>query len=186
MKRTVFLGLFLVLLAASPALAGIGKGNGEIGFDGGWTWFDSSVTDQTGGHGVFRGGYHVTDLFQIEGQENCSVATDTSLGFDVDITLCATLVDGVFNFHSQSGNVVPYVLVGVGSAKLESDAGILGTSSDTGSASVLAAGSRFFFGRHKRAAFRIELSSLTEKTFDETSSHTSLDWGFTWRLGAGK
>jgi opacity protein-like surface antigen len=185
MKRTLMLGLLVLSAFGTPALAGIGKGNGEIGFDLGWTQFDSGVTDELGGRFVFRGGYHITKLFQIEGQGGCSATTDETILFDTDIYLCTWMANGVFNFHSQSGNIVSYVLGGIGVANLDFD-NLFTSTSDSGSATQVAGGVRFFFGRNKRAAFRLELSVLTEDTFDETSTHESFVWGFTWRLGDEK
>src|SRR5438445_680954 len=171
MKRLVILGAILVLAASAPATAGVGSGNGELGFDLGWTDFDSSVTNATGGRAVFRGGYHITDLFELEGHIGCSAATDTSLGFDVDIALCTSLVDAVFNFRNRSGNIVPYVLGGIGSARSEEKALGLSVTSDA-SAYQFAAGIRFFVGSNKKMAWRVEASSLTETTSDITSTHT--------------
>ncbi len=182
MKRTLMLALFVLSTFETPALAGIGKGNGEIGFDLGWTWFDSAVTDELGARAIFRGGYHFTKLFELEGQIACSLATDNSTPIETDITLCTQMVNGVFNFHSQTGNVVSYILGGLGTANLDLDK-FFTSDNDNGSAAQVAGGVRFFFGRTKRTAFRLEYSILTEETFDVSSTHTSLVWGFTWRLG---
>jgi hypothetical protein len=44
-------------------------------------------------------------------------------------------------------------------------------------------GSRFFFGKTKRAALRFDLSLVTEEAGETSNTHTSVAGGFTWRLG---
>ena len=67
------------LLSATPALAGIGKGNGEIGFDFGATDFDQNVSRQSAGRLSFRGGYHVSRLFEVEGEISASAHYNLNL-----------------------------------------------------------------------------------------------------------
>jgi hypothetical protein len=185
MKAIVPLTLILAALFAAPAAAGIGAGNGEIGCEFGSTDFDSNVTAKSGSRFDFRGGYHFTKRFELEGQSACSGATERLIGDDLNITLCAVTVNGVLNFHSRGGNIVPYILGGVGRARLKFD-GAGSNDEDTGSASQAALGSRFFFGKTKRVAFRFDYSVLREKAFGESSIHRNLVLGFTWRLGKGK
>ena len=182
MQRILVLGLAVVLLWVSPVPAGIGAGNGEIGFDFGFTNYDSNTSEDDAGHLPFRGGYFMTDLFQIEGELAASVArTETPQG-DIDTILRTILVNMVFNFH-PSDHIVPYVLGGIGHANLEFDG--FGQSIDDDSfAYQIAGGSRFFFGKKKRVAVRVELGFLGEETFNASSTHTSLTAGFTWRIGA--
>ena len=71
-------------------------------------------------------------------------------------------VDAVFNFHPND-NIVPYVLVGIGSTTLEFDGGILGSVDDDATSFQAAAGSRFFVGAAKKMAIRVELVRLTEE-----------------------
>ncbi len=183
MRKLAVVVLFLLVTFASPVLAGIGKGNGELGFDAGWTNFDATISDKTAGRVAFRGGYHFTRLFQLEGQLGCMAADDHSLGPDATVALCAMMVDGVFNFHSKSGNIVPYVLAGAGNATLVYDNTFAGKIDDSGMAYQGAAGGRFFFGKNKRTAVRLEISDLFADVFDQNTSNGSFTWGFTWRLG---
>lgn len=164
--------------STTPIMGGIGEGNGEVGFDFGWTSFDDDVTDEAAGRFSIRGGFFISDLFQIEGESSASVAEED----DVDIALSTFFVNGVFNFY-PSGRSVPYVRVGLGSAWLEFKQGNV-TIDDSGGAFQLGVGSRFFFGKSKRAAFRVDLSGMRESTFDDNSTHVSLVVGFTWRIGA--
>ncbi len=178
MKRSMASALVGTLLALAPAHAGIGEGNGEVGFDLGFTNFDSDVTNEDGTNLGLRGGYHFTRLFELEGQVAGYAAEEAG----VDIGLGVFLVNAVFSFHPR-GTIVPYVLAGVGQATLEFDIPGLGTVDDDGRAFQVAAGARLFFGARKKVAVRIELSSLQERTFDESSRHGSLNVGFTWRIG---
>jgi hypothetical protein len=184
MKRRLFVWMCAVVLSVSPGLAGIGKGNGEIGFDFGATGFDSEVTGKSGFRLSFRGGYHFSKWFELEGESSASVHV-VSQGFnkdEADIVLSTIFVNGVFNFHSKSGNVVPYLLAGIGQARLDFR---LANVDDTGAARQFAAGCRFFFGDHDQVAFRLQAGRLMEDTFDETSTHTNYVAGFSWRLGGG-
>jgi Outer membrane protein beta-barrel domain len=185
-KHPLLTSLLLALLLTTPALAGIGKGNGEIGFDFGVTDFGSNLTDKTGARLVFRGGYHFTDLFELEGEIGCASATESSGGFDTNLALCAQMVNGVLNFHLYDGNLVVYLLGGLGSATLVIDPDFFASVDDSSSAYQIAVGGRFFFGEKRKSAFRAELSRLHEETFDIGRDHTSLVAGFTWRLGRGK
>lgn len=195
MKRLLVLTLAPVLLVATPALAGIGGQNGEIGFDFGYTDVDADLSGNGGARLAFRGGYHFTRLFQIEGQSVGMAADDTTTGgTDVTTIIGAFFVNGVFNFHSPKNHVVPYVLAGVGIATVRLDFDFFGEVEDTGGAWQIAGGSRFFFGRSKRAALRLEASFMKHRTTDlfispgdgEAFSEASLTAGFTWRIGDEK
>ena len=184
-KALILLSCFFATLV-SPVAAGIGQGNGEIGFGFGFMDFDSNINAETGGRFEIRGGYHFTNLFQLEGQVLSANVTDFEApGYSFQNTsMAAFLVNGVFNF-GNSKVTVPYVLGGVGRV------GVLDVATDSGvgfdedgPAFQVAGGVRLFFGKSKRAAVRLELSVLHENTFDESSNHTSLTVGFTWRLGA--
>ncbi len=190
MRRFLIALIVPILLSAGPALAGIGKHNGEIGFDFGATRFDKNLNDSTGARFTIRGGYHFTDWFQIEGENVGMAASGPAGGVDTDVTIGATLVNGVFDlFHSKNGVVVPYVLGGIGLATVRIQFDGFGTDDDTGGASHLAVGSRFFFGRHKGVAVRLEADLMRHRTTglaiaDQRYSETSYTAGFTWRLGA--
>ena len=186
MKRLLVFGLSLMVLGVTAIHAGIGAKNGEIGFDFGATQFDTSVTDTIGGRFVFRVGYHFTDLFQLEGHLASSTGTESFAGIDFDTTLTTVMVNAVFNFHPENDSIVPYVLFGVGTANGEQEIIGLTLVDENGSAYQYGGGSRFFFGANKRAAFRVELTGLSEEIGPETSTHANLVIGFTWRLGESR
>jgi len=179
----IVLAVLLVFMASSGSTsAGIGKGNGEIGFDVGVTSFDDHMTDATGARFGIRGGYFISNLFQIEFESSASWEKSGSS----DVFLQTFFVNGVFNFHPGK-RTVPYLRVGVGSARKQrsSDSWLYrGNVSDGSAALQLAFGSRFFIG--KATALRVDLSYLDEVTFDEGAGHVSLVVGLTWRLGKEK
>jgi len=184
MRRCLFVVMCTVILFGSPALAGIGKGNGEIGFDFGATSFDSEVSGKGAGRLAFRGGYHLSKWFELEGETSASVHGNLQgqTRNEADIVLATLFVNGVFNFHSRSGNVVPYLLAGIGRARLDFP---LANFNDTGPARQIGGGCRFFFGDEDQVAFRLQVARLMEDTFDETSTHLNYVAGFSWRLGGG-
>lgn len=184
MKRLLMIVSLAAVAFVTPAQAGIAAGNGELGFDFGGTIFDDNVSGLGAGRLAVRGGYHFTRLFELEGQ----VASSAHYNLHnrgttrADVVLTSLFVNGVFNFHSKGGNVVPYVLAGVGSVNLDFP---FADASDSVMGQQLAAGCRFFFGGRDQVAFRIEASRMQEKAFDVTSAHNSYVVGFTWRLGSG-
>jgi opacity protein-like surface antigen len=176
MKKVLALGLFSALALALPAKAQVDPGKGEIGGGVGYTSFDSNKSDESGTELAVRGGYNFTKLFELEGQ-----LADTSASVQgADLSMNTYMVNAVFNFHPVD-HIVPYALGGVGHADLSVDTPF-GSVSDGSNALQLAVGSRFFFGAKKNAGVRVELASLREETFDESSIHTDLNVGFTWRF----
>jgi opacity protein-like surface antigen len=180
MKNVLVLGLFSALVVALPASAQVDQGKGEIGAGVGYTSFDSnksiSNTNESGTALGIRGGYNFTKLFELEGQFADTSASDSG----VDLTMNTYMVNAVFNFHPKD-SIEPYVLGGLGHANLSVDSPS-GSVSDGSNAFQVAVGSRFFFGAKKNAGLRIELASLNEKTFDESSTHNDLNVGFIWRF----
>ena len=192
MRERLLTALLLLLVATAPALAGVKKGNGELGFDFGLADLDSDLTGESGARFTLRGGYHISDWFQIEAMDAGMAADGSPLGSSTGDTLIgAFFINGVFNFHPGKGSVVPYVLVGLGLATVRIDLPG-GELEDTGGASQFAAGSRFFFGKTKRTAVRVEAGVMRHDTSDlfinedESFSETWLTAGFTWRLGSEK
>jgi opacity protein-like surface antigen len=175
--------LALALCATAPVTAGLGKDSGEIGFDFGAADLETDFLNDVGGGLTFRGGYFFTDLFEIEGQIGAYGATNL---YSSDVTVRTLLVDAVFNFRPGKG-VMPYVVVGGGVADVDYDRwfdSLPGPSaSDSSIAFQAGGGSRFFFGKNKRVAVRLEAAFLREETFDDASTHERLTVGFTWRLG---
>jgi|SRR6516165_11394883 opacity protein-like surface antigen len=180
MRKVLVLGVFSALALALPAAAQVDPGKGEIGAGVGYTSFDSnkslSNTNESGTALGVRGGYNFTKLFELEGQLGDTTASDQG----VDLTMNTYMVNAVFNFHPKD-SIVPYVLGGVGRANLSVDAPG-GSISDQSNAIEVAIGSRFYFGAKKNAGLRVELESLNEKTFDESSTHNDINVGFTWRF----
>ena len=175
-------GCLMVLVPAAPALAGIGEGNSEIGFDYAIQRLDSGLEVGSGGRPSFRAGQHLTGSLQWEGQvTRISVEEEPLPGAARKVTLSFALANLVYNFHPRRG-VVPYVLAGAGLAKTNLEAVGL-SSGDTQTAYQIAGGSRFFFGERSAAALRIELSILGNDAFEHSYFHYSIGAGLTFRLG---
>ena len=190
MKRLPVILSLTALLVAAPAAAGIGARNGEIGFDFGYADFDNDLAGKNGARVTLRGGYHFTDWFQIEGESVAMGTTETSAGIEIDTTIAAFLVNGVFDFHPGRGSVAPYVLGGLGLATVRVRLTPGERLEDTGGASQLAGGGRFFFGARKQVALRLEAGLMWHKTSDpiapgRTFVEKNLTAGFTWRIGNG-
>jgi opacity protein-like surface antigen len=177
MRKALAVGLFSALILALPARADDGFGNAEVGGGVGYTSFDSNKTDEAGTALAVRGGYNFTKLFELEGQISDTSASDAG----VDIGMNTYMVNAVFNFH-PTNSIEPYVLGGLGYASLSADDGF-GSVSDSSNAFQVAVGSRFFFGAKMQAGLRVEIASLAEDTFDESSIHNDLNVGFVWRFG---
>src|SRR4029077_18867589 len=100
----------------------------------------------------FRGGYHISRLFEVEGEISASAHYNLNLQNTTraDVVLTTVSPNGVFNFHSKTGNVVPYVLAGFGSATLDFP---FANVKDSGAAHQAGGRVRFLFGRHPAGAF---------------------------------
>jgi outer membrane protein with beta-barrel domain len=182
MKKLVAAAFVVLFAFSAPALAEIQKGNGEIGMDFGSTDYDSDTGLDSSDSLSLRGGYFMSSLFQIEGQYITSDAENNDFGTTIEASTDVMMVNGVFNFQPGKKAITPYVLVGLGRADVSVD--IPGASvDDSGMAYQIAGGSRFFFGKAKRAAIRVDLSRVTQDTFDETTTNTTFAGGFSWRLG---
>jgi len=168
--RSWTLVIVIGLLAGLPAAADVRKGNGEVGFDFGFTDFDSDFTggDGAGGRIDVRVGYLLSNLFEIEGLVGYTGLDDGDLG--------TAFVNGVFNFHSGP-RLMPYLLLGVGGARMEFD-----SVDDNGAAGQIAAGVRAF-GGEGRIALRMELGAMVLDLFDETTAQVNFTVGFTFGLG---
>ena len=175
--------LALVLSMALPAAAGMGKGDGEIGFDFGVTDLDTDYSQDEAAGLTFRGGVFITDLVEIEGQLAAYTASNL---YSSHVTLKTLMVDAVFNFRPNT-SVMPYVLVGTGIANVDYDRWWDDLPShvidDSSIAFQAGGGSRFFFGKAKKVAVRVDLTVLNEKTFERSATPARFTVGFTWRLG---
>ncbi|MCP4654883.1 MAG: porin family protein [bacterium] len=164
--------LTLAFMTATPVEAG----EFALGFDVGYTDFDSEVASDSDFRADFRASYFFNDKFELEGQFLRATAI-------LDTELTVYCLNGVFNFRTDTA-FVPYVLVGVGTANLASSP-LFGISvDDDGVAYQGAIGVRYYFGSAQSFGLRGELSALSEDTFDESSTHTSLVAGLTWKLGS--
>ena len=184
MKRILCFAVFAALALGVPAFAASGSGNsGEIGFGVGQSdvGSDSTGVDTAQFIGV-RGGYHLNDQFQVEGMFSSASEDGDLSGATVDTTMRVLMVNGVMNFHPRKKELVPYVMAGIGRADVAVD--VAGTSvSDDSVAYQVGGGTRIFFGKTKRAAFRADLSLLRETTFNDSSTITTVTAGVTWKLG---
>lgn len=182
-KTIVMCAVLAVFALSAPAMAAIVPGGGEIGFDYGNTQLDSNTGLDSASSLAVRGGYFVNQMFQLEGQFASTSDNQDVSGINVDAKMKLYMVNGVFNFDTGK-DLTPYVLVGVG--MINSTFEVPGiTFDDSGVAYQVGAGSRFYFGKAKRTAFRVDLSMINENTFDESSTHTNVSGGFTWNLGSG-
>jgi hypothetical protein len=191
MKRILCFALLVVLALGAPAFAGStgnksnksNDGKGEIGFGVGQTDVSSDTAgiDSAQVLGV-RGGYHLNNQWQVEGQFSSASDSGSISGTDVDTTMRLYMVNGVMNFHPHKKEIVPYVMAGIGRADVSVDAGGT-TASDDSVALQIGGGTRIFFGKSKTMAFRADLSLLRDTTFDDSSTLTTVTAGITWKLG---
>lgn len=181
-RRSVSIFLFVALLFGYAAAAGAQykTGSWEIGFGTGAVDLDGKIEDDSDVRFEFRGGYFLTDHFEIEGQVGRS-------GTGLSPTVDTVFANGVYNFRTDQA-VVPYVLAGIGHVRVD-DAELnlgsitIGGREDDSFAYQAGIGSRFFFGDQRRVAARLELASFVEETFDESTDHLNLTAGVSWKLG---
>jgi len=182
MKKLLYAVLVMVF-AAAPALAtGMKQGDAELGAGVGSTQLDNNTGFDSGTSLEVRGGYFFNPAWELEGQLASSSASTDVAGTTFDGTFRMYMVNGVYNFKTPK-EIVPYVLAGIGIADNQVQASGLGSTSDSGHALQIGGGSRFFFGKDKKAAFRVDLSMIQESTFNDTQNNTNLTAGFTWKFG---
>jgi len=174
----------LALLVVAPIAAQpFDDGDWEIAVDFGLTDWDSNVSqDDSGSRYGVRVGRFITDHFELELQYIEQEAGEAG----VAIESSSFFVNGSWNFYPND-HLGLYTLLGLGSTDVDvefSDRGRLFRASDDGFAFQAGIGFRFFFGDEDRGNFRLELTSLTEDSFSNTSSHLSLTAGLGWRLGS--
>jgi len=186
MKRALCFAVCAVLALSAPAFAANSSSNsskGEIGFGVGQSDVGSGSTGVNTAQFIgVRGGYDLNDQFQVEGMFSSASASGDVSGTSTDTTMRVIMVNGVMNFHPRKKELVPYVMAGVGRADVSVDASG-SNGSDNSIAYQVGGGTRIYFGKTKRAAFRADLSLLKETTFNDTSTLTTLTAGVTWRLG---
>lgn len=172
----IFGGLMLAAAVPSQAQAG----SWELGFGLGATRFDSNLDQdhETEIREELRGGYFLTDRFELEAQVS---RADAALGATFD----AAMLNAVFNFEGR-GSAVPYILAGVGAARIEDvpfsfeeKEGI----EEQGLAVQAGIGTRLFFGASRRVAARLEASVLSEELLEDRGEHLSVTAGLVWRIG---
>ncbi len=163
------------LLLSGPISGEVYEGTGEIGIDAGLTVFDDDIVDDTSFRVNIRGGYYFSQFFELEGQY-----TQISVDEDgTDVTLEALFLNAVFNFRPRD-SYTWYTLIGIGTANVDADSGTVKVDDDS-LAFQSAVGIRFFLSKNLDA--RIELSGMTEDTFDDSSQHFSLVGGLSWTFG---
>jgi Outer membrane protein beta-barrel domain len=178
--RTALLALVLALTVlpglAGPASAQTRAGDFELGFAVGGLRFDDQVSDEDELYAALRGGYSMTDAVALEVQ-----AGRASSILDSELTLL--FVNGVFQLRPAAA-VSPYLLAGVGGARLE-QGGFLGSPEidEEGLAYQAALGARFALGSSRRMVARLEIGTIFEETLEDTNQHLFLTGGLTWRLG---
>ena len=177
---------FNAIVGATPAAAGLGEGNGEIGVDFGITAFDDDLVEKSARRYAIRLGHHLDESIQVEGQFALLQASEELVpGVDKEATLRLLACNVLLNFHPKGSRAVPYILGGIGLSELDLEAVGISTE-DRGLAVQVAAGSRFFFHQDGRSALRVELSFVSNDAFEESYNHLSLTAGVTWRLGSGR
>ncbi len=181
MKKVTLFAALVLLCVGAPAFAAMNEGEKEIGVGFGQTSVDDDLGIDSATHYAVRGGYAINDRIQIEGQFS-SASDDGMVGATpVDTKMNLIMVNGMWNFHPRD-HITPFVLVGLGRSDVEVELG--GTTvDDNGLAYQFGGGSRFFFGKQKKAAFRFDVSLVSEDSFDDSSTHMNATAGFTWRFG---
>ena len=181
MKKLLGVAVIACVVGFVPAHAEIAKGNSVVGVNYGSTSYDSKTDLDSSSSIALRGGYFMTNLFQIEGQF-ANADTNSKTNSDDKVSTDLMMVNGVFNFMNKK-SITPYALVGVGQAKVDVNPALGSSQSDSATAYQIGAGTRFFIGKEKRAAIRIDVARVTEDTFSEKSTNTTVAGGFSWRLG---
>lgn len=161
------------LLAAAPATAQ--EGSLEIGLGGGLIDLDEKLGGDSGLALDLRAGYFVTDRFEMEIQ---SVHASSIL----EGSFRAHTLNALYHFSDRKG-LVPYVLIGAGTADVELDCFFCPPVEDEGTALRAAAGGRFWLGERQRAAVRTELSALNEDAYGDNATHVGCTVVFSWRFG---
>lgn len=178
-SNAILLFVFTIaLLSTAPARAQLQAGDWELGFGLGATRFDTGSGEEEERRSEIRGGYFLTDRFELEAQVSRADAL-------FDATLDTAMVNVVFNFGPH-GPAIPYVLAGVGGARIQ-DAPFFWEEGaeevdEEGLAVQAGLGTRIFFGS-SRVAARLEASILSEELLDERREHLSLTAGLLWRIG---
>jgi hypothetical protein len=180
MKKVLGIAVLASVACFVPAHAAITQGNSEIGVNFGSTSYDSKSDLDSSSQMALRGGYFLTNLFQIEGQYANSDANSKDVTID-HVSTDLMMVNGVFNFMNKK-SITPYALVGVGQAKVSVDPIAGSSASDSATAYQIGAGTRFFFGKEKRAAFRVDVAHITED-FTQKQNNNMVAGGFSWKFG---
>jgi hypothetical protein len=173
----MILGVALALVSApATGAAGsldLGVGLGLMDIDGktrGWGGEDPRVE--------LRLGYFINDQLELEAQvivRTPESVLDNNFGK-------ALMLNGVYYFLSHQ-NSQPYLLLGIGRIEMEGPGGWLGFGHDDEALGYQAAIGVRFYPSSERFSIRVELSAISEDTFDERSVHISLVGGVAWRFG---
>lgn len=177
-RRTLVFGIASIVVFSLCSTAEAAKGTAEVGVDVGVTDLTDNGGNDSGTRFGLRGGYNFTPRWGLEGQAGRTSADEAG----ADAKLSTLFVNGVFNFRPES-RIEPYVLTGVGVAKLKLAAPGLGRVDDSGEAFQVGAGSRFFVDDQRTLSLRVEVSRLRERTFDQNTDYNNVTTGVTWKPG---
>jgi opacity protein-like surface antigen len=166
--RVLPVALLVIAFLVTPVVADTRKGGGDVGWDIGTTRLDDDIADANAFRMDVRAGYMLTNMFQIEGQIGW---TDRH-----DLTLITGFANAVFNFRT-SQRTMPYLLVGIGAARMD-----LASGDDTGGGLQAATGVKAF-GEKGRMGLRLELGAMALDTFDEQTVNWNFTVGFVFDLG---
>jgi hypothetical protein len=125
-----------------------------------------------------RLGYFINDQLELEAQ--VIVRTPEAI-FDNNFNK-ALMLNGVYYFLSDQKSQ-PYLLLGIGRIEMEGPGGWFGFGPDDEALAYQAALGARFYPSSERFSIRVELSAISEDTFDERSVHFSLVGGVAWRFG---
>lgn len=174
---TMVLGVALVL-ASAPATAA--AGNLDLGVGLGLMDIDHKTRSWGGedARAELRLGYFINDQLELEAQ--VMVRTPDSI-FDNHFDK-ALMLNGIYYFlsHQQSQ---PYLLLGIGRIDMSGPGSWFSCGNDDEVLGYQAAIGARFYPSSERFSIRVELSAISEDTFDERSLHVSLVGGVAWRFG---
>jgi outer membrane protein OmpA-like peptidoglycan-associated protein/opacity protein-like surface antigen len=188
MRRMALALVAVLLLAASPALAGGYKGTLEIGGYYGFAWLDDYVLFFPDDDNVFGGrlGFFFSDHVSLEGSIQ-RIKTDTEFAGPLpppneDVEITSYRLNLLYNLGSPSSGVRPFLTAGVGSEKFDVPTYI--ESSDFSFNG--GAGLRFFLGKH----FNLRLDGRYVRVkvgdqVDDSQSNLEATAGLSLLLGGG-
>ena len=171
-----------MLGGAAWAQEGIRRGDFEVGMDIGWTGFGSDLVKPNGSRMSFFGGYFITHGIALQADITCLGGNERAPADNTAFTMCTGSICGALDFRLRA-SLVPYVRLGVGQAQLDrgAEAGVFDIE-ERSAALQAGAGSRFYLGKLKRVAVRVDALWTRTVIFDRWSTHASLALGVVYRF----